>query len=151
MPEGNGIQPLTNFQKNLPKLTTIGGTVLMLLAMGIQNASQSNPELLKDWGSTEDLTKLAGAIITMMGIALAHGNDKTNAHAIDQAAKSAPVAADGTQSAKITVGAAVEQAIGEDDPALAKRLIEALSPSGPSEKLGSLTGFPAAEPERSVA
>jgi hypothetical protein len=151
MPDGNGIQPLSNFQKNLPKFTTIGGTVLMLLAMGIQNAAQSNPELLKDWGSTEDLTKMAGAIITLMGIALAHGNDKTNTHAIEQAAKAAPIDKDGNQSSTITAGAAVEQAINEGNHPLAKRLLEALSPSGPSEKIGNLSGFPASEPERSVA
>lgn len=130
----SGFQPLTKFQKNIPHFATTGGLILMLFAMGIQNAAASNPDLLKDWGNTEDLTKMAGAVITLMGVALAHGNTKTTEAAIEKAAKAPPVDKDGNVSVGHTVSVAIGQAISSQDHDLAKRLIDALAPTGSSDK-----------------
>ena len=123
-------QPLTKFQKNLPHFATTGGLIVLLFAMGVQNAAASNPDLLKDWGTTEDITKMAGAVITLMGVVLAHGNSKATEAAIEKAAKSAPVNGNGETSVEHTVAVAVGQAIHNSDHGLAKRLIEALDPGG---------------------
>jgi hypothetical protein len=127
---GNGVQPLSNWQKNVPHIAASVGGVILLLAMGVQNAAQSNPDLLKDWGNADDLGKMAGAVIMFLGVALSHSNSQKMTAAIDKASKEAPIAADGrTQNSTITLAAGVEQALGEGNHKLAIAVIQALKES----------------------
>lgn len=104
------VQPLTPAKRQLPLWAMVGGTILLYLTLGMQQAITDNPDQYSSWIDTKNLTMILGGLAGLLGPYFALQNNKTSENALIEAAKAPPIGPDGERSARNTMIAALKQA-----------------------------------------
>lgn len=124
---------MDTFMRNLPHWVHAAGVLAMILGYGLKNTIDNNPDELAQYGSLSDCATILGALTTFSGIALGFGKDKKQQSDLKEARAAPPIGTDGKPDVRLTVAAAIHQAIADDDDDLAHRLTSALNPPDKSK------------------